>query len=186
MQPGSNVPILETERLRLRGHRIEDLENCASMWADPEVTRYIGGRTFSEEEVWARTLRYAGHWAWFGFGYWLVEERSSGRFVGEVGLADYKRDIQPPLKGFPEIGWALATAMSGQGYATEAVGAAIEWFQKRRGHTRTVCLIAPDNAASIRVATKCGYRKQYLTTYKGSPTIIFAREDSEGKIPCPL
>ena len=61
------------------------------MWADPEVTRYIGGRPFGVEEVWTRLLRYAGHWALLGYGYWAVIEKSSGRFVGEAGLADFHR-----------------------------------------------------------------------------------------------
>lgn len=62
------MPTLRTERLVLRGHRREDLGDCAAMWADPEVTRYLGGRPFSEEEVWGRLLRYVGHWAIMGFG----------------------------------------------------------------------------------------------------------------------
>jgi len=54
---GPSVPPLETARLRLRGHRVEDFAACAAMWADPVVTRYIGGRPFTAEEVWTRLLR---------------------------------------------------------------------------------------------------------------------------------
>ncbi|MEY2396091.1 MAG: hypothetical protein QOF94_2436, partial [Acidobacteriaceae bacterium] len=53
-----NVPILETERLRLRGHRLEDFVQCAAMWADPLVIRYIGGKPLTAEESWTRFLRY--------------------------------------------------------------------------------------------------------------------------------
>ena len=49
------------------------------MWADPAVTRFIGGRVFNREEVWARLLRYAGHWQWMGYGFWAIEEKESGR-----------------------------------------------------------------------------------------------------------
>src|SRR4029077_6257721 len=66
----TKVPVIETERLKMRGHRLADLNDCAAMWADPIVTRHIGGRPFSEEETWARFLRYAGHWSLMGFGYW--------------------------------------------------------------------------------------------------------------------
>ncbi len=67
------------------------------MWADPEVTRYIGGKPLTEEESWARLLRYVGHWSLLGFGYWVVEEKTTGNFIGEVGFADYKRDL-PSLR----------------------------------------------------------------------------------------
>jgi hypothetical protein len=80
---GVEAPVIETERLRLRGHRPEDFAVCTAMWADPVVTRYIGGKPLSEEDVWARTLRYLGHWAWLGFGYWVMEE--NGIFRLEAG-----------------------------------------------------------------------------------------------------
>ena len=143
------------------------------------MTRYIGGKPFSEEEAWARLLRYAGHWALMGFGYWAIEERETSHFVGELGFADYKRDIEPSLKGVPELGWALASQAHGKGYATEAVGAAVAWGEAHFGLARTVCLIQPENLASIRVAEKCGYKEFQRTSYKDHPTIMFARPLTE-------
>ena len=99
------------------------------MWADPEVTRYIGGTPLTEEESWARLLRYVGHWSLLGFGYWVVEEKTTGNFIGEVGFADYKRDL-PSLKDLPEIGWVFSSQASGKGYATEAVRAASAWVTR--------------------------------------------------------
>src|SRR5208283_1980203 len=96
------VPVVETERLRLRGHRLEDFVASSAMWADPIVTRHFG-HCFTEEESWTRFLRYVGHWALLGFGYWVVEEKATGNFVGEIGFADYKRDLKQSLKGVPEI-----------------------------------------------------------------------------------
>jgi RimJ/RimL family protein N-acetyltransferase len=75
------VPVLETERLKLRGHRLDDFAPCAAMWADPLVTRHIGGIPLSAEESWTRLLRYVGHWALLGFGYWVVEEKATGNFA---------------------------------------------------------------------------------------------------------
>jgi len=169
------APTLHTERLSLRGHRLDDMGNCVSLWSDPVVTRHIGGRPFSEEEIWTRLLRYVGHWSLLGFGYWVVNETVSGRFVGEVGFADYKREIEPSLKGTPEIGWVLAPWAYGQGFATEAVRAAVAWGGTRFGSQRTVCIIRPENLASIRVAHKCGYRECARTTYKGQPILLFER-----------
>jgi RimJ/RimL family protein N-acetyltransferase len=169
------IPTMETARLRLRGHRVEDLGDCAAMWADAAVVRHIGGRPFSAEESWGKILRYAGLWSLLGFGYWAIEEKGSGRFVGEVGFADFKREIEPSFGGAPEIGWALAAWAHGAGFATEAVGAAVAWADAHLGAARTVCLIGPENSASIRVAAKCGYREYARTTYKGYATILFAR-----------
>lgn len=171
-----DIPTLHTERLTLRGHRLDDMSHCASLWSDPVVTRYIGGRPFTEEETWTRLLRYVGHWALLGFGYWVVTETASGRFVGEVGFADYKRAIEPSLDGTPEIGWVLSPWAFGRGFATEAVRAAVAWGEARFGAAqRTACLIRPDNLASIRVAEKCGYREYARTTYNSQPVILFER-----------
>jgi len=171
-----HIPTVETARLRLRGHRAEDFDDCAAMWADPRVVRHIGGRPFPAEETWAKILRYAGLWSLLGFGYWAVEERASGRYVGDVGLADFKRDVQPSFDGAPEIGWALMPWAQGKGFATEAVGAAVGWGDRHLAAAATVCMIDPDNAASIRVAEKCGYREFAHATYKGHPTILFRRQ----------
>jgi len=169
------IPVIETARLRLRGHRVEDFADCLALWRDAQVVRYIGGRPSTEEEVWARLLRYAGHWTLLGFGFWLIEEQASGRFVGEAGFADYKREIETALKDKPEIGWALAPRAHGQGFATEAVRAVVAWGDRHLPARQSWCMIQPENRASIRVAQKCGYGEFERTTYKGHPTIIFQR-----------
>jgi RimJ/RimL family protein N-acetyltransferase len=168
------VPALDTERLTLRGHCPEDFSECLAMWADPQVTRYIGGRPQSREEVWTKLLRYVGHWAVQGFGFWVVRERDSGRLVGEVGVGDFKRDLEPPLAD-PEVGWVLARWAHGQGFATEAVRAVLEFSAAALGPRRLVCLIDPENLASIRVASKCGFVACGQTDYKGKLTGIFER-----------
>jgi len=169
------IPTLQTEHLTLRGHRADDLEASAEMWCDPAVTRFIGGKPSSQEETWGRLLRYHGLWAMLGFGYWLVEDRSSGRFVGEVGFADFKREMEPSIAGTPEIGWALAPWAHGRGWATEAVRAALSWEDRQLPARRTVCMIAPENTPSIKLARKCGYTEFSRTTYKSQPTVLFAR-----------
>lgn len=176
LHTAAEVPVLETTRLKLRGHRLDDFTHCAAMWADPQVTQYIGGKPLTEEEAWTKFLRYAGHWRLLGFGYWAIEEKATGKFVGELGFADYKRDLQPPLNGTPEIGWVLASPAHGKGYATEAVRAAVAWGDAHFQAARTACIIAPENLASIHVAEKCGYRGPQPATYRGKPTLLFVRE----------
>lgn len=175
VHPGGRVPVIETERLRLRGHAPDDFDDCAALWADPEVTRHISGKPSTPPESWARLLRYAGHWALLGYGYWAVEEKASGRFVGELGFADFKRGVDPTVAGLPEIGWVLAPDVQGRGLATEGVRAALAWGDAHFGSSRTFCIISPDNGASIRVAEKNGYREAVRTTYGGAPTIVFTR-----------
>jgi RimJ/RimL family protein N-acetyltransferase len=169
------VPQLETDRLKLRGHRLNDFPACAAMWADPVVTRHIGANPLSQEESWTKFLRYIGHWDLLGFGYWVVEEKETGDFVGEIGFADYKRDLQLPIEVAPECGWVLVPQSHGKGYATEAVRSALAWGDRHFGSSQTTCLIRPENLASIRVAEKCGYRELQRTTYKGQPTIVLVR-----------
>jgi RimJ/RimL family protein N-acetyltransferase len=176
LHPAFEVPVLETERLKLRGHRVDDFVHCAAMWADPVVVRHTVGKPLTEEESWRRLLSYAGHWALMGFGYWVAEDKASGKFVGEIGFADYKRNLEPSLKGVPEIGWVLASAAHGKGFATEAVRAAVAWGDAHFASARTACIIAPENVASIRVAEKCGYRELTRTTYKGHPVLMYVRD----------
>jgi len=67
-----DIPTIETERLILRGHTPEDFPAFAAMWADPVVTRFIGGAPLAEEDAWAKYLRVAGHWALLGYGFWSI------------------------------------------------------------------------------------------------------------------
>ena len=169
------VPVLLTPRLRLRGHAAGDLDATAAMWADEEVVRDITGRPSSREEAWARLLRYAGLWSVLGFGYWLVEDRAGGAFLGEVGIADFRRDLEPPLGAALEAGWVIHPAAQGRGVATEAMRAVLAWAD-RHVDRPSVCMIAPGNAASFRVAEKCGFVEFARTAYRGEPTVLLARE----------
>ena len=170
-----NIPTIETERLILRGHVAEDFPSFAAMWADPIVTRFIGGVPLTEEEAWAKFMRIAGHWALLGFGFWGIFEKAGGARIGEAGILDVKREIVPSFHGTPELGWGLLPAVHGKGYATEAVRAIIAWAENRFGRVRMVCIIDPDNTASLRVAHAVGFREYARTTYKGDPTIILER-----------
>ncbi len=120
-------------------------------------------------------LRYAGHWVWMGYGYWVVEEKSTGKFVGEVGYANLKREIQPPVGNLPELGWVLATPFHGRGYATEAVQTVTAWGDQKFGREQTICIIDPGHVRSIRVAEKCGFKESYRASYKGEPILVFTR-----------
>lgn len=167
--------IVETERLRLRPHTADDFAASWAMWSDPLVYGQILTAPSTQQQAWSRILTYAGHWALAGFGYWAVEERSTGAFVGEIGFADFKRDVTPSILGIPEMGWVLASEHHGKGYATEGVRAALGWADRHLAVPRTVCIIAPGNTASIRVAEKAGYAQTQVATFNNAPILMFER-----------
>lgn len=168
------VPVLETPRLRLRAHEVADFPDVMAMWSLEAVTHYIGGKPMRPDECWTRILRYRGLWPLVGFGYWAVEEKSTGRFVGDVGFGDFHRMIEPPISGFPEAGWVLGPDFHGKGYASEAVAAALHWLdQTCKG--RSVCIIDPANRPSLRIAEKSGFREYQRTTFMGDEVILLER-----------
>ncbi len=94
--------ILETDRLLLRMWRNEDFAAYEKMCADPEIMKYLGGRTFDRLEAWRHMAFLVGHWQLRGYGHWAVEEKATGRFIGRIGF------LNP--EGWPgfEVGWTLA------------------------------------------------------------------------------
>jgi RimJ/RimL family protein N-acetyltransferase len=170
-----DVPVIETERLILRAHSLDDFDALAALWSDPTIVRFVGGKPSTREETWARLLRYAGHWRLLGFGFWAVELKLGSRFIGDVGFANWERDITPSLDGLPEAGWVFASCEQGRGLATEAVKAAMSWMDVHHDGTSSTCIIGVENFASIRVAEKTGYREFARTEFKGMPVILFRR-----------
>ena len=169
--------ILETERLTLRPYRLEDFEVFAATRADPRVMQFIGkGEPYPEDESWQAFVRTAGHWMMMGYGTWAIEEKERGALIGNVGFADKKRPPEHPASGAPEMGWLFAGSAHGKGYATEAVTAAIEWGRDRFGAgARVVCVIDTENAASVRVAEKCGFRQFATAARFGRGRLVFER-----------
>ena len=103
---------------------------------------------------------------------------ATARFVGDVGITDFKRDIDPPLAAL-EAGWVVAPQAQGHGYATEALAAAIAWFERSQGAQPIACMIDPPNAPSRRVAAKHGFVEDRRAVYHGEEVMIFihARAD---------
>lgn len=145
------------------------------MWADPNVVRHIGGNASSMQTTWFRMMRYGGMWPLLGYGYWAVVEKASGLFIGELGFADFKREMKPSIEGIPELGWAFASPFHGKGFATEALHALAAWGDRHIDAPLTVCIINPQNAASVRVAQKTGYVEKVHTRLGGEETILFER-----------
>jgi RimJ/RimL family protein N-acetyltransferase len=153
----ARIPEIQTPRLRLRGHREADHDPAFRLWQEPEVYERIGGRPLSSQEVWMRLLRYSGLWDLLGYGYWAVEDRASGHYLGQLGFADFRRGLTGFDGRYPEAGWMIAPEWSGQGVATEAMRAACAWLDRQPAWERSFCLVDDSNPASQRVAAKLGY-----------------------------
>ena len=141
---------LETERLRLRQWKLDDFDWYAALCADEEVMRFLGGKTFNRLDAWRHFTSIAGHWHFRGYGLWAVEEKASGSLLGRVGIIDHE--------GWPgfEVGWTLARAAWGKGYATEAARRAMQYAFEGLKRDRVISLIDRDNRASRQVAERLG------------------------------
>jgi RimJ/RimL family protein N-acetyltransferase len=170
-----SVPVLETSRLRLRGFRADDFEPWTAMAQLPDFHRYLTPEPMPAEEVWKLLLRSAGHWVIMGYGFWAVEEKATGRFVGGTGFLNLHRAIEPPLGDAPEIGWVMHPDLHGQRYAAEAVDAVLAWGESHFGPVRTVCIIDPDNLPSLRLAARKGYHEYTRSTYHDKPIVLLER-----------
>jgi len=149
----TNVPVIETERLILRGWRESDIEPNTAMLADPAPGRFItsDGKPVTDAFVgWRNAAIMAGHWALHGFGLFVVEEKQTGRYVGRVGPW-----LPPGWPGF-EIGWGIASGFRGKGYAVEAASASIDWAFARFELDRIIHCIDRENVASQGVARRLG------------------------------
>jgi len=145
---------IETARLMLRQFREDDLDAWSSICSEPEVMRYasMAGVPLTREQSgkWLHSMQ--DHWQALGYGMWAVDEKSTGRLIGRVGLQ------YPP--GFPgtEVAWMLGTAYWGRGFAAEGASASIEHGFSLVGLDRLISLIFPENARSIRLAERLGER----------------------------
>jgi RimJ/RimL family protein N-acetyltransferase len=151
-----NGPVIETERLMLRPWRSDDIEPNTAMLGDAAAGRFItaDGKPITDAYAgWRNAAIMAGHWALYGVGMFVVEEKQTGRFVGRVG------PWKPP--GWPgfEVGWGIASDFRGKGYAVEAARASIDWSFATFEIDRIVHCIDRENTASQSVARRLGARK---------------------------
>jgi RimJ/RimL family protein N-acetyltransferase len=159
---------LETERLYLRLPAAEDFPAYATMLADPDVNRHIGGADLADPASAFRALGWLmGHWQLRGYGPWLVIEKATGALIGRVGPF-YPLDW-PAL----EITWALGRPWWGMGYATEAAIAARAATLAALRPDRLVSVVALDNHASARLARRLGCTSCETRTIKQKPCIVF-------------
>jgi len=146
------MPILcETERLLLRRQQSSDIEFLVNLWADPQVTRYMGG---PRDREWLRAVfvETAQHPDAEQYDLWPVVEKATDRLVGHCGLLDKEVDGQNEI----ELTYVLTPSAWGKGYATETGQAIAKMAFEQMGVQRLIALIEPENAPSERVALRLG------------------------------
>ncbi|MDQ1092888.1 RimJ/RimL family protein N-acetyltransferase [Xanthomonas sacchari] len=142
---------VETERLLLRPPCAEDFAAFCAFAADAQTMHHLGGVQVPSV-AWRGLAAMVGSWQLQGFAMFSVIEKRSGQWIGRVG------PWQP--HGWPgtEVGWGIARAYWGHGYAPEAAAASIDWAFAHLGWSEVIHVIAPDNANSKAVAGKLGSR----------------------------
>lgn len=145
-------PVLETDRLVLRGPCADDAAAFAQFCDDATLTRFVGG-VRTQWESWRYLCEVVGHWTMRGFGRWIALDKANRAPVGLYGLHF------PSEWPEPEIGWITFPGHHGSGYAREAAIAAREHAYGTLGWTTAISLIDPDNAASVAVAKRLGARR---------------------------
>lgn len=172
---------IETDRLVLRRYEARHFADVAELSSLPETFRYSERGPMSSDEAWSRLLRHIGHWIVMGYGFFAIEEKLSGRFLGEAGLNDFRRGLGSGFDGVPEIGWTITPSAQRRGYATEAAHAALMWMEERFDTASVVCLIHTANAPSLRVAEKLGFVRRSECVYKGYPAVRLERQQHVAK-----
>ena len=169
---------IETERLVLREPQLEDVDDLLELVADDEVMRWIGGEAKDRAATVEHVERWIARWRQNGVGQFVV--LLDGRAIGRVGLLVWDARTWETSTyedagehAETELGWALARAHWGHGYATEAARAVRDWAYAERGVERLISLIAPDNARSIRVAEKLGATPEQMIASPHGPAHVW-------------
>lgn len=158
---------LETQRLILRTFKEDDWVDLHRLYSDRECVKYTIRRTLTEGESWRTMAGLIGHWQLRGYGPYAVEEKSTGKVVGPVGLW-YPNDWPEP-----EIKWALSRSYWGQGYASEAARAVKKMANQYIPDISLISLIFSENERSKKVAIKIGAKFEREIEFRGCVAQIF-------------
>ena len=168
-------PFLLTERLELWLPRASDLPGLHAMMQSDFTRRYLGAWEPTVADLHARMLRNVGSWRLYGYGTLIVRQRGQAAIIGNCGIFHSWRGLGDDVDDQPEAGWILAEEAAGQGYASEIMQAVYRWFDAAHGPCRSVCMIDPKNAPSLRLADKLGFVPLRDAEFGGEPVRLFER-----------
>jgi [ribosomal protein S5]-alanine N-acetyltransferase len=176
----------ETARLLARAPGPTDEEGYRRLFLDPAVNEWLRPAPmtpFADREVAEMLAEDGRHWSGHGFGPWALLSREDGEMVGRGGLRWTEIDDRLTV----EMPWAIRPDLWGQGLASEAASAAVEWAGAL-GLADVAALVLPGNLRSRRVAEKAGLRLAGDTLHAGMPHLVYrlAPADVEAAEPGPL
>jgi ribosomal-protein-alanine N-acetyltransferase len=171
MPPPLSFPII-TARLQMRPLRHGDLDALSEIYQHPLVTQWIG--LYARQDVAREIAQQIEHQGSSGWSFWAVEDRDSGRLIGDCGL-------QPLEHHGPEVelGYDLHPSRWGHGLATEAAGEVIGQGLGRLGLEHIVAVVKPTNRASQRVLEKAGLRHAGTREAYGEQMLLYEANRSE-------
>lgn len=142
---------METDRLKIRRMRRDDVKNLLEIFADPVAMVYYPSiKDEIETKKWIEWT--IDNYHKYGVGLWIVEDKQNGKFLGQCGIVPQKVDGQVQM----EIGYSFVRDAWGNGYATEAANACKDHGFHTLKYKRLVSLIDPENHPSIKVAERVG------------------------------
>ncbi len=162
---GAAIPMLETDRLILRGPRESDFEAFAAFGAS-ERSKWVGG-PYPRYRSWGGFLGMLGHWALRGYGFWMLQVKDSGDVAGRVGIAFHDGWDEP------ELGWHIFDGFEGKGLAHEAALAAREHAAHHQGLDGVISYIDPQNIRSLALADRLGAKFERDGELLGHPCRIY-------------
>nr|WP_086940403.1 GNAT family N-acetyltransferase [Thaumasiovibrio occultus] len=165
--------ILETSRLRIREILESDLENLSEMLADEKVMEFSVNGPMSKAQTMAFINWCQSSYNDHGVGPWALISKIDDAFIGFAGLS------KECIDGVEEIhiGYRLASKYWGQGFATEAVSAVVDYGFSRKGQNRVCAIIEPEHCSSIRVIEKAGFKLSKQTKFHEKLTNIYVKSN---------
>jgi RimJ/RimL family protein N-acetyltransferase len=149
-------PFLTTERLELWQPRAGDLARSREIVSQPSTGRFLGPAAQPHEHAF-RFMRGAGSWFLYGYGPFMLRLRGQDQVIGNCGVFHTFRGLGDDFDDHPEAGWIVAAEHVGQGLASEAMTAVLDWFEREHGPRRIVCMITLGNEPSLSLAAKLGF-----------------------------
>ncbi len=151
--PDPNNKVLETERLILRPLTLDDLDVLAPLYADPDIRRYFPEGTQTREQT-KEEIEWIidGQYGKYGYGLWATIYKETGEFIGRCGLIPWTTDGVLEV----EVAYLLAKPFWGRGLGTEAALAIRDYGFQTLGLPRLICMMYPDNVASVNIARRMG------------------------------
>lgn len=160
------IPVLESERLILRGWERADFPAYSAFCADAERNRYTGG-AMDAFRAWGSFAARIGEWVLNGYGMFVIEPKDEPRMAGFAGL------WHPAALDEPELAWSLFEGFEGKGYATEAARRVQIWAARELGLPPLMSFVHPDNRPSQAVAKRLGATPMAPTELRGEPRLTY-------------